>query len=225
MNACAAVLFDLDGTLIDTTDLILASCRHTFERHLLGGCPPRAALIATFGRSLPESLLELAEAEGVPDPQAFAGQMLDTYRAHNAEHHDVLIRPFAGVERMLAALRASRLPLGVVTSKREGTARRGLARYGLGSYFTVGVFHDDTAHHKPHPEPLLEAARRMGVPPPDTIYVGDSVHDVAAGRAAGMRTVAVTWGPFEREDLLATGPDHVADRPADVVAIVLSNSQ
>jgi pyrophosphatase PpaX len=225
MITCAAVLFDLDGTLIDTTDLILASCRHTFERHLRGGCPPRGALIATFGRSLPESLLELAEAEGVPDPHAFAGEMLDTYRAHNNEHHDVLIRPFDGVEPMLVALRASGLRLGVVTSKREGTARRGMSRYGLARHFAVGVFHDDTVRHKPHPEPLLEAARRMGVPPAETVYVGDSVHDVAAGRAAGMRTIAVTWGPFDREDLVAAGPDHLADRPENVVAAVLSCSR
>jgi phosphoglycolate phosphatase-like HAD superfamily hydrolase len=70
----AAVLFDLDGTLIDTTDLILASCQHTFERHLKAGCPPRQTLIATFGRSLPESLLEIAVAEGAEDPGAFAAE-------------------------------------------------------------------------------------------------------------------------------------------------------
>jgi len=220
MTGAAAVLFDLDGTLIDTTELILASCRHTFDRHLRGGCPPRDALIATFGRSLPESLIETAIAEGAPDPHAFAAEMLATYRAHNDAHHDALIRPFDGVEPMLQALRASGVRLGVVTSKRERSARRGMARYGLADFFEVGIFHDDTATHKPDPAPLVEAARRLDVAPAETIYVGDSVHDVAAGRAAGMRTIAAAWGPFPRADLEAAGPDDVADAPGDVVTLV-----
>jgi pyrophosphatase PpaX len=216
----AAVLFDLDGTLIDTTELILASCRHTFDRHLRGGCPPRDALIATFGRSLPEALLEAAVAEGAHDPHAFAAEMLATYRAHNDAHHDVLIRPFEGVDSMLNALRASGLRLGVVTSKRERSARLGMARYSLAGFFEVAIFHDDTARHKPDPAPLAEAARRLAVAPSATIYVGDSVHDVAAGRAAGMRTIAAAWGPFTRADLEAAGPDHVADTARDVVTLV-----
>ena len=216
----AAVLFDLDGTLIDTTDLILASCRHTFDRHLKAGCPPRAALIATFGRSLPESLLELAVAEGAPDAPAFAVEMLATYRAHNDEHHDALIRPFPGVPAMLRSLRRSGLRLGVVTSKREGSARRGLARFALERYFDIGVFHDDTVRHKPHPAPLVEAARRLDLPAREVLYVGDSVHDVAAGAAAGMRTIAAAWGPFARADLEAARPDRIADTPAEVVAVV-----
>jgi pyrophosphatase PpaX len=220
MTKPAAVLFDLDGTLIDTTDLILASCRHTFTRHLKAGCPPREALIATFGRSLPESLLETAIAEGAEDPRAFAAEMLATYRAHNDEHHDTLIRPFDGVEPMLASLRESGVRLGVVTSKRERSARMGMARYGLGDFFEVGVFHDDTLRHKPDPAPLLAGARRLGVAPGHAMYVGDSVHDVAAGRAAGMRTIAAAWGPFPRADLDAAGPDHVAETPHDVVALV-----
>jgi pyrophosphatase PpaX len=220
MTMPAAVLFDLDGTLIDTTDLILASCRYTFERHLRGGCPPREALIATFGRSLPESLLETAIAEGAADPHAFAAEMLATYRTHNDAHHDALIRPFAQVEPMLADLHASGHRLGVVTSKRERSARLGMSRCGLGDFFQVSIFHDDTVRHKPDPAPLLEAARRLDLAPREMIYVGDSVHDVAAGRAAGMRTIAAAWGPFPRTDLDAAGPDHVADTPRDVVVLV-----
>jgi pyrophosphatase PpaX len=215
-----AVLFDLDGTLVDTTDLILASCQHTFTRHLSGGCPPRDALIATFGRSLPELLLEIAVAERADNPAALAADMLVTYRAHNDEHHDALIRPFEGVEPMLGSLRASGLRLGVVTSKRERSARVGMARYGLGDFFEVGIFHDDTVRHKPDPAPLMLGARRLGVAPERTVYVGDSVHDVTAGRAAGMQTIAAAWGPFPRADLEAAGPNHTADKPSDVVLLV-----
>ena len=213
------IVFDLDGTLVDTTDLILASCAHTFERHL-GGVPPRATLVGTFGRSLPEVLLEVAKEAGVADPQGEAAAMLATYRAHNDEMHDELIRPFPGIEELLASLAGQRVRLGVVTSKRERSARRGLARYGLESRFDVFVFHDDTVRHKPDPEPLRVGCRRAGVPAAASAYVGDSVHDIAAGRAAGMVTIAALWGPFPPEDLEAAGPDALAPTPADVVTVL-----
>jgi pyrophosphatase PpaX len=216
------VLFDLDGTLIDTTDLILASCAFTFERHC-GWCPPREAIVATFGRSLPETLLEFAEHAGFPDPRSEAIAMLATYRAHNDEHHDTLIRAFEGIPTMLEALRADGYGLGVVTSKREGAARRGLCFFGLDRYFEVAVFHDDTAHHKPHPEPLLHAIGRAGSQPSETVYVGDSVHDVAAGRAAGVATIAALWGPFSRADLEAAGPEMLAASPVDVVRLLVGS--
>ena len=214
-----AVFFDLDGTLVDTTDLILASCAHTFERHL-GTVPSRAALVATFGRSLPEVLLEVAKAAGAADPAGEAAAMLATYRAHNDDVHDDLIRPFPGVGDLLAVLADRRLRLGMVTSKRERSARRGLARYGFERRFDVLVFHDDTARHKPDPEPLVLAARRAGVTPESCAYVGDSIHDVAAGRAAGMLTIAALWGPFPHADLEAAGPDALAAAPADVLTIL-----
>jgi pyrophosphatase PpaX len=214
-----AVLFDLDGTLVDTTELILASCAHTFERHL-GMTPSREAVIATFGRSLPEVLWEMAYEAGLPDPDVVAAAMLATYREHNDTVHDELIRPFEGIEPMLALLRASGRRLGLVTSKREGAARRGLARYGLERFFDVLVFHDDTSRHKPHPDPLLAAAGRSGVAPAETAYVGDSVHDIVAGRAAGMLTVAALWGPFPRAELDAAGPSLVAATPAEVIDLL-----
>ena len=220
MPAPAAVLFDLDGTLIDTTELILASCAHTFERHLAGGCPPRDVIVATFGRSLPEALREMAAREGTGDPEALAELMLETYRAHNDRHHDTLIRPFEGVEEMLAALAASGIRLGVVTSKREGAARRGLQRYGLERFFEAAVFHDDTERHKPHPEPLLLAATRLAVPRELVVYVGDSVHDIAAGAAAGMQTIAVLWGPFPVADLEAARPDRLVASPGELAALL-----
>jgi pyrophosphatase PpaX len=213
------VLFDLDGTLIDTTDLILASCAFTFERHC-GWCPPREALVATFGRSLPETLLEFAERAGCADPHAESAAMLATYRAHNDEHHDALIREFDGVPAMLDAVAGAGFRMGVVTSKREGAARRGLGFFGLAGYFDVAVFHDDTTLHKPDPEPLVRAMERAGARPGETAYVGDSVHDIAAGRAAGVTTIAALWGPFPASDLEGARPDMLAESPADVVRLL-----
>ena len=214
------ILFDLDGTLVDTTDLILRSFVHTFDVHSPGRAPSREALIATFGRSLPATLREMARDEGAENPEAWAAQMLATYRGFQREHHDRLIQAFDGVEDMLRELKADGHRLGVVTSKMEGFARRGLRLFGLEEYFEVGVFHDDTATHKPDPAPLLLAAERGGVAPSTVTYVGDSTHDIIAGRAAGMRTIAVLWGPFDRAVLEAERPDHLVAHPAELLAIL-----
>lgn len=214
------ILFDLDGTLVDSTDLILQSFHHTFDVHLPGRVPSRDALIATFGTSLPGVLNEMAAEEGHEDPEVFGEQMLSTYREFQHVHHDTLIQPFPGVREMLAALKDDGERLGLVTSKMEEFAWRGLRLVGLESFLEVAVFHDDTARHKPDPEPLLLAASRAGVRPETVIYVGDSTHDIAAGRAAGMRTVAVLWGPFDPAVLAAAGPDFTVARPADLPALV-----
>ena len=213
------VLFDLDGTLVDTTDLILQSFAFTFAAHLPGRLPSRAELVATFGRSLPATLRDMAAEHGAADPEALATEMLATYREFQVEHHDTLIRPFAGIDQALAALHDAGHRLGVVTSKMRHSARRGLRLFDLERYFEVAVFHDDVTRHKPDPEPLLEAARRAGVAPARAIYVGDSTHDVIAGHAAGMRTAAVLWGPFDRDVLEAVRPDWLLAAPAELLAL------
>ncbi len=211
------VLFDLDGTLVDTTELILQSFAHAFDAHLPGRLPSRRDLVATFGRSLPAALQELAAENGAADPRALADEMLTTYRDFQRQHHDTLIRPFDGIDAALSALHASGYRLGVVTSKMQHFARRGMRLFDLERHFDVAVFHDDVTRHKPDPEPLLEAARRAGVAPAEAIYIGDSTHDIVAGRAAGMTTVAVLWGPFEREVLDAVGPDLLLNTPAELL--------
>jgi pyrophosphatase PpaX len=213
-------LFDLDGTLIDTTELILQSFAHAFDAHLPGRLPTRADLVSTFGRSLPAALLELAVLNGAADPERLADEMLTTYRDFQKVHHDTLIQPFDGIAEMLAALDARGYRLGVVTSKMQHFARRGMRIFDLEKYFDVAVFHDDVTRHKPDPEPLLEAARRAAVDPRNAFYIGDSIHDVVAGRAAGMTTVAVLWGPFERDVLEGVQPAHIVTKPDDLLALL-----
>ncbi len=218
------ILFDLDGTLVDTTDLILQSFAHAFDSHLPGRLPSRESLVATFGRSLPETLDEIAAAEGVTDARAFGEAMLATYRDFQRLHHDVLIRPFPGVAEMLDGLARGGHDLGLVTSKMEGFARRGLRMFDLERHFQTAVFHDDTERHKPDPEPLLLAAERAGRSPGEVIYVGDSTHDIVAGRAAGMKTVAVLWGPFSRHVLEAERPDWIIERPGQLLPLASHRS-
>jgi pyrophosphatase PpaX len=215
-----AVLFDLDGTLVDTIPLIFTCYQHTLATHLPGYDPGRRVIIGNLGRSLDHILFDYAAAAGVDDPAATSRAMLETYRAFQRANLDRLIRPYEGMRETLESLRARGLTLGVVTSKVEWAARESYERYGLGEFLSIGVFHDDTERHKPDPQPLLHAAAKDGLDVARTAYVGDSIHDMAAGKAAGMRTIAALWGPSERDELVRAGADELAERPADLLTIV-----
>jgi pyrophosphatase PpaX len=216
-----AVLFDLDGTLVDTTELILSSYEETLGKHLRGEWrPTRREILRNVGRSLVESLRDYAVAGEAADVAESAEQMLQTYRDYQRANHDRMIRPFEGMPETLEALRDRGYTLGVVTSKLEENARLALDLYDLGGYLPLGVFHDDTERHKPDPEPLLLALEKGGLEAARTVYVGDSIHDVAAGRAAGLRTIAALWGPFPREDLELERPDALAPSPAALLELL-----
>jgi pyrophosphatase PpaX len=215
-----AVLFDLDGTLVDTIPLILTCYQHTLATHLPGYDPDRRVIIGNLGRSLDDILFDYAAAAGADDPAATSLAMLTTYRAFQRENLNRLIRPYDGIREALEGLRARGLTLGVVTSKVEWAARECYEYYGLGEFVSIGVFHDDTERHKPDPQPLLHAAAKGGLDVARTAYVGDSIHDMAAGKAAGMRTIAALWGPSERAELVRAGADELAERPADLLAII-----
>ena len=220
LTGVRAVLFDLDGTLVDTTELILTTYEHVLRVYSQGGAVrDRRELIRGLGRSLPEVLLEYATADAVAGAAERAEQMLSTYRDYMQANHDHLIRPFEGARETLQELQARGYALGVVTSKREPTARLALDLYDLGRFLPLGVYHDDTERHKPDPAPLLEALQRGGLAPSSTAYVGDSIHDMAAGRAAGLHTVAAAWGPFDRADLELTAPDAFAASPRNLLSL------
>lgn len=205
------VLFDLDGTLIDSIPLILESFRYTLRTHL-GTTPSDEVLIDGIGTPLRAQLYRYC-----PDTDLVEA-MFHTYRAHNMEHHDTLLRPFPAVNVAIERLSAAGVPMGVVTSKSRDAALRGLAVTGLARFFDVVVTLEDTARHKPDPEPVHFGLSRMGGVASRAVYVGDSTHDLHAGRAAGARTGAVSWGPFPRADLVACRPDWFFETPDDMIA-------
>ena len=193
-------LFDLDGTLIDSIELILSSYRHTLIAHR-GEAPARDFWLAGLGTPLAQQFAHFSE-----DPHEIEA-MVATYRAHNLAHHDALVREYPGALAGVRALRARGLALGVVTSKRADSARRGLALSGFDGLFDTLVAVDDVLRHKPDPEPVLCALERLDASAATAIFVGDSPHDLAAGRAAGVRTAAALWGPFPRAWLAREEPD------------------
>lgn len=194
-----AVLFDLDGTLINTVSLILSSFRHA-TRTVLGEALPDEVLLRNVGVPLAVQMREF-------DPVR-ADQLLRAYREHNAAHHDEMVAEYPGVREALDELRARDLPLAVVTSKGTEMTTRGLERFGLGPYFSAVVTADDVDEHKPDPYPLLHAAELVGVDVTRCVYVGDSPHDMAASKAAGAVSVAALWGAFATEAVLRPGPEY-----------------
>ena len=212
-DARPAVLFDLDGTLIDTIELILGSARHAFE-----GWPRGTPTDEEWVRGIGTPLVTQLRSFAASDEEV--ALLLDRYRAYQHIHHDRLTRCYDDVPAAVAALSERGHPLAVVTSKASAIAARSLAHVGLDRYFDVVVGYDDTERHKPHPEPILAGLGRLGVSARRAVYVGDSPHDIHAGNAAGVVTVAATWGPFSRETLAEAGPNHFIECMADLPAVL-----
>ena len=214
-----AVLFDLDGTLADSVDLILLSYRHTMAHHL-GAAPPDAAWIAGLGRPLRDQLAGFART-----PEE-ARAMLGTYTSFQETVHDGMVRPCAGVVEVVELLVEAGCPIAIVTSKRRMMARRTLRCCGLDRHFQIIVTADDVTRGKPHPEAVfavldamhLAASRRV-------LLVGDSPHDVRAGNAAGVTTAAVLWGPFEIEVVMRARPHHVVETPHDLARLLFRGDE
>ena len=202
------ILFDLDGTLIDSVDLIVQSARHAFT--VCGEeAPPDAEWLADLGMPL-KAMFGRFGAEGERLDRLIAG-----YREFQNANHDRLVQPYTEVDTVLHRLTDAGFRLGIVTSKAGPIARRGLALLGLEAWFETIVGLEACTNHKPHPEPVHTALARLGVDPGDAVFIGDSPHDMAAGRAAGVRTAAALWGPFSRAQLEPTSPDwwleHISD--------------
>jgi pyrophosphatase PpaX len=208
------VLFDLDGTLADTVELIVRCYRHTMTVHL-GEAPPDERWLAGIGMPLRDQLKGFAR-----DPDE-VGRMAETYAAFQRTIHDGMVAPYPGAVEVVGALRGQGVPVGIVTSKRHGMAERTLERCGFGGMYDVLVGADDVARGKPDPEPVLLALHRLDLvdAAARVLFVGDSPYDMRAGRAAGSRTAGVLWGPFRRDVLQAEQPDYLVSAPGDLLAL------
>jgi pyrophosphatase PpaX len=208
------VLFDLDGTLIDSIRLILDSYHHTFAAH---GMSPRSDAELVRGIGIP-----LRTTFGAWTSDAAAVEALvTTYRAFNLAHHDERVRAYPGVAAVVHALAAAGVRLGVVTSKSRPGTLRGLDVAGLAGAIEILVCAEDVENPKPHREPVDRAVALLGADRRSTLFVGDSVHDMRSGAAAEVGTGAALWGPFNRADLEPSEPRHWLAAPEDVLALVL----
>lgn len=213
MQPITTVLFDLDGTLIDSIQLIIDSYHHTLEVH---GIPPRSDREWLEGIGTP---LRVQFAEWAHDEERMEA-LIATYRDYNISNHDSRVTVYPGVVDMVRAVRAAGCQTGIVTSKNRVGAFRGLRLAGLEEWMDVVIGADDVTNPKPHREPVERAVALLGASPATTIYVGDSVHDMHSGRSAGVQTAAVLWGPFNRRDLEPAAPDIWLDHPSDLLTII-----
>jgi len=203
------ILFDLDGTLIDSVRLILDSYHHTMRTH---GLPARTDDDWLHGLGTP---LTVQFADWGSEPETL-NALIATYRSYNIEHHDRMVTVYPGVIDAVRAIRAAGVRTGLVTSKNRQGALRGLGLVGLETMMDVLVCADEVTNPKPHPEPVEKAVKLLGGVARETIYVGDSIHDMHSGRAAGVLTAAALWGPFGRSHLEGAAPDYWLDAPSDL---------
>ena len=213
MAPLSTVLFDLDGTLIDSVRLILDSYHHTLSSH---GQEARTDEYWLAGLGTP---LRVQFQPWSHDPVVLEA-MISTYREYNLAHHDLRVTAYPGTVAMVREIRQAGYRTGLVTSKNTPGALRGLKLVGLHEAMDVIIGADDVTHPKPHAEPIETALQRLGETAAASIYVGDSIHDMESGRAAGVRTAAVLWGPFGRSHLEGASPDHWLETPGDLLRLL-----
>jgi pyrophosphatase PpaX len=188
------VLFDFDGTVVDSGPIILASMRHATETVLARSYSEDELMANVGGPGLEAQMHAFA-----PD---HVDELVRVYRAHNEPLHAEL-EAFAGMEALLADLRQEGRKIGLVTAKRRATVDLAFAQLPIEHLFDVVVGGDETERHKPHPEPLLLALERLDAQPADAAYVGDSPYDMQAARSGGLHAIGVTWGGIHDRAALA----------------------
>ena len=209
MSRPLAVLFDLDGTLIDSIELILNSARHAFHGRP-GHVPDDAEWRGLIGMPLDASFRRYTKDD------AEVAALLAKYREYQMANHDKLVKCYDEVVETVDFIRAAGHPVAIVTSKTTTMTRRGLDVSGLSHHFDTIIGCDVCERHKPDPQPVQIALERLGYEPEEAVFVGDSVYDMLAGNAAGVTTIAALWGPFTRDDLLASQPAYFLERIRDL---------
>lgn len=210
--AITTVLFDLDGTIVDTNELIIQSFLHTLEGET--ELPyTRERIVPHMGYPLLEQLRFFTGKEQVDE-------LAVKYRKFNLDKHDELVAEFPNVREVLAELQRRNIRMGVVTNKMRITTQMGLQLCGLDSYMETLVTIDDVVRGKPDPEAVLRALEQMKVDPGEALMVGDSQYDIIAGRDAGVKTVGVSWSLKGEDHLRAFQPDYIIRDMRDLLEIV-----
>jgi len=208
------VLFDFDGTLMDTNGLIAASWKHTV-RTLSGREISDEEIRSSLGEMLVDSMRRLM-------PEVDAEAAVDFYREYQRDIYLDSIKPFDGAEEVLRALKAAGYKVALVTSRLKNSTERGLAHFGFTGYFDAVLTASDTEKCKPDPEPLFIILDMIGSRPDQAMYVGDTVHDIEAGRAAGVFTALVGWSYALPSESRAGGPapDVVIEKMQDILQLL-----
>jgi len=207
-----AVLFDLDGTLVDSIALLLASMRHTFQGR--NRQPSEAEWIEGIGTPLPKQLTPYVESDEDRE------RLVNRYRTFQVENHDRLMARYEGVIDTLAQLYQRGHPMAIVTSKGNAMMERGLKFIGADDYIEVAIGYDSVHIHKPDPYPVKAALEKLEYGAHEAVFVGDSPHDINSGNAAGVITIAALWGFFTRSQLAPHNPTYLLDNIKELPALI-----
>ncbi|MET3576709.1 pyrophosphatase PpaX [Bhargavaea ullalensis] len=205
------ILFDFDGTLLDTNELIIQTFMAVLGKHYPGRFD-REDCLSFIGPSLKETFDSI-------DP-AMTEQLVREYREWNAEMHDEMVAEYPAVTETLRLLKAKGLKLAVVSTKRRDVLARGMALMGVEDVFDCVIGLDDVTRPKPDPEPLQKAMDLLGAEPSRTLMVGDNSHDIEGGKNAGTRTAGVAWSAKGEAFLAKFEPDYMLHGMGDLLEIV-----
>lgn len=212
MRAYDTVLFDLDGTILDTNELIIISFLHALEGVAEEGFS-REHIIPSMGAPLVDQMRRFSGLDNVD-------HLIDAYREVNLRLHDQYVKLFEQVEEVLADLHADGIKLGVVTTKMRLTTDRGLAFTNIAKYMDVVITIDDVQHAKPHAEPVQKALQGLGADPQRALMVGDSTVDIQSGINAGVKTVGVSWSLKGEQVLREAGAHYIIQSMQELYDIV-----
>lgn len=210
------VLLDLDGTIVDTNELIIASFINTLESNGLAPLT-REQIIPHMGLTLEQQLRAFS---GVDDVTSY----VTAYREYSAIHHDTMVAPFPEVTEVLTRLQAEGIKLGVVTTKIRPNTLKVLEMFQLDQFMEVIITQDDVEHTKPHPQPIERAMEALGSSPERTLMVGDSPADLQAASAAGVMSAAVAWSLKGEEELSKYHPQYILHTMSNLYELVLGDT-
>lgn len=208
-----AVLFDLDGTLIDTNELIYNAFCYAFKK-VLHMDIPKNEITSLYGKPLKESFANYTKDETIIEELIYA------HRRYNDLHHDNMCKPFNGVLELLIQLKEKNIKCGIVTSKRKNMAIHGMTLGGIIEFMDIIISPDDTIKHKPDAEPALKACELIGIKPNEAIMVGDSPYDLLCGKNAGCFTCGVEYTTLNINELLKVKPTYMVKNPLEILKLI-----
>ena len=208
------ILFDFDGTLLDTNDLIISGLNKAAKK-FIGRELSSEDLNAILGKFLEEQMRHLSEEH--------YNDMVLLYREFYKQNQDKMSKEFPGINQMLHDLKGLGCKIAVVSAKGRGGIEHGMKQFGMQEYIDLVISAYDVENNKPHPEPALKALEGFGAEAGSALMIGDSPYDILCGKNAGIKTVLVDWTIFPKQQILDLKPDYHIKTPQDLVDIIKSS--
>ena len=213
MKQVECVIFDLDGTLLDSKECSVKATKAAFKE--MGLKVPSEVVIEHYmGIPIEESFFKMSEQ---PLDQETAAELIRIFRAYYQTYESSTLKVFPEIPHVLEILNKRKVPCFVVSSKKTAVVKRNLAAQDLVAFFEEIIGSDAVTHYKPHPEGINKVVAHYQFDPTKTIMVGDAIFDIQMGKAAGVKTIAVTWGSHDPKKLSEENPDALVDAPREIL--------